>query len=65
MCGMQTLASATPLSRSHTLPPSEMKSLYGIDHYEAGAMSLSYVTHAMFLQRLAFHHRRRFIRDAP
>ena len=29
MCGMQPLASATPFSRSHTLPPSEMKSLYG------------------------------------
>src|ERR1700754_1189759 len=29
MCGMQPVASATPLRRSQTLPPSEMKSLYG------------------------------------
>src|SRR5580704_9351050 len=29
ICGTQPLASATPLKRSHTLPPSEMKSLYG------------------------------------
>src|SRR5262249_54423662 len=29
MLGTQLFASATPFKRSHTLPPSEMKSLYG------------------------------------
>ena len=33
--GTHLLASATPLRRSHTLPPSEMKSLYGSIHHQA------------------------------
>src|SRR5262249_316560 len=43
---MQSFASATPRMRSHSLPPSEMKSLYGSTTRSA-VISLSYVTVAM------------------
>src|ERR1700754_4065483 len=46
MWRMQLLAPATPLSRSHTLPPSEMKSLYG-SITRSPVMSLSDVMSAM------------------
>src|SRR5262249_52115840 len=46
MLGMQLFASATAFRRSHTLPPSEMKSLYGSITRRA-VISFSYVTFAM------------------
>ena len=50
--GIQRFASATPFKRSHTLPPSEMKSLYG-SITRSAVSCLSYVTFAMvvYLQR--------------
>src|SRR5215469_14526144 len=50
MCGTHWLPSATSFMRSHTLPPSEMKSLYGSTTMSP-VMSFSYVRCAMsFLQ---------------
>src|SRR4249919_400610 len=46
MCGTHALASATPFRRSHTFPPSEIKSLYG-SITTRPVMSFSYVTSAM------------------
>src|SRR5215831_4035669 len=43
MLGTQLLVSATPLMRSHILPPSEMKSLYGSITTSA-VISFSYVS---------------------
>src|SRR5262245_51940737 len=43
MCGTQLFASATAFRRSHSLPPSEMKSLYG-SITRSAVISLSYVT---------------------
>src|SRR5262249_47098092 len=46
ICGTQLFASATPLSLSHSLPPSEIKSLYG-SITRSAVISFSYVTFAM------------------
>src|SRR5262244_3167595 len=46
MCGTHPFASATVFRRSHTLPPSEMKSLYGSISRRA-VSCLLYVTSAM------------------
>src|SRR5262245_16225174 len=46
MFGTQLFASATDLTRSHNLPPSEMKSLYGSIKRSA-VTSLLYVTPSM------------------
>src|SRR5262249_46530965 len=46
ICGTQLFASATALRRSHILPPSEMKSLYG-SITRSAVSCLSYVTWAM------------------
>jgi hypothetical protein len=45
-CGTQLFASATRFKRSHILPPSEMKSLYG-SIITSAVSCLSYVTFAM------------------
>src|SRR5215475_6812648 len=44
--GTQLFASATPFKRSHSLPPSEMKSLYG-SITRSAVISLSYFRFAM------------------
>src|SRR5262245_24995449 len=51
MCGTQSFASATPFKRSHTLPPSEMKSLYG-SITRSAVICLLYVTFAMVSREL-------------
>src|SRR5277367_7078781 len=60
MCGVHPLASATALRRSHTLPPSEMKSLYG-SITSRPVRLLSYFTPSTLLQCTAEHHRQNLV----
>jgi hypothetical protein len=57
MCGTHPLASATPLRRSHTLPPSEMKSLYG-SITTRPVLLLRYITSSTLLRSAGEHHLR-------
>ena len=53
MLGTHLLASATAFRRSHTLPPSEMKSLYG-SITRSAVISLSKFRFSMFFSSYVF-----------